>query len=129
MMLSKPRPRLVVQARSGARRESVLCTAAAAAAALPPHAYDVAERAYRRLQQTDGNQAVFLMGESGAGKTACAQQVLEVRPDLTVAPPGGDSERREVGIWAAGLKRSLYESGLYLRCAPHLARETTPRIG
>jgi myosin-1 len=42
----------------------------------PPHSYALAEACYRQMQTDGSPQAVIISGESGAGKTECAKQVL-----------------------------------------------------
>ncbi|XP_062581108.1 unconventional myosin-X-like [Saccostrea cucullata] len=46
-------------------------------AKLPPHVFDIATRAYRRMRQADGNQIILVCGESGAGKTESAKYMVE----------------------------------------------------
>ncbi|XP_061180822.1 chitin synthase chs-2-like [Saccostrea echinata] len=44
---------------------------------LPPHIFNVANRAYRRMCQTDGNQTIIFCGESGAGKTENTKYLVQ----------------------------------------------------
>jgi myosin-1 len=44
---------------------------------LEPHVYAIAENMYRQLMAGEGNPAVLISGESGAGKTEAARKVLE----------------------------------------------------
>ena len=46
-------------------------------AGLAPHAYSVADLAFRDLLTTKHDQAVFVGGESGAGKTEACKFMLE----------------------------------------------------
>jgi len=43
----------------------------------PPHAYAIAERAYRNMQLATSNEAIIITGESGAGKTEASKKVME----------------------------------------------------
>ncbi|XP_062596155.1 myosin-IIIb-like [Saccostrea cucullata] len=43
----------------------------------PPHVFDIATRAYRRMLQAGGNQIILVCGESGAGKTESAKYMVE----------------------------------------------------
>ncbi len=44
---------------------------------LEPHVYAIAENMYKQLMGGEGNPAVLISGESGAGKTEAARKVLE----------------------------------------------------
>ena len=44
---------------------------------LPPHAYAVAERAYRNMMLQSENECVVITGESGAGKTEASKKCME----------------------------------------------------
>ncbi len=51
-----------------------------------PHTYAVAEAAFRNMLTEEENQAVIISGESGAGKTEVAKQIMQVRlPSFDVA--------------------------------------------
>ncbi|XP_062607557.1 unconventional myosin-IXb-like [Saccostrea cucullata] len=43
----------------------------------PPHVFDIATRAYRRMRQAGGNQVILVCGESGAGKTESVKYMVE----------------------------------------------------
>ena len=51
----------------------------------PPHVYNLAEKAYRRLVDDGDSQAVIISGESGAGKTVAAKLILKY---ITAVSPG-----------------------------------------
>ena len=46
------------------------------AAALPPHVYSIAERAFSRMRSVGRNQAIIMSGESGAGKTETSRHIM-----------------------------------------------------
>ncbi|GAM17836.1 hypothetical protein SAMD00019534_010110 [Acytostelium subglobosum LB1] len=43
---------------------------------VPPHIYQLAEASYRAMKNDQENQCVIISGESGAGKTECAKQIM-----------------------------------------------------
>eukprot|EP01100_Stratorugosa_tubuloviscum_P012322 TRINITY_DN580_c0_g1_i1.p1 TRINITY_DN580_c0_g1~~TRINITY_DN580_c0_g1_i1.p1 ORF type:complete len:824 (+),score=434.13 TRINITY_DN580_c0_g1_i1:48-2474(+) len=51
----------------------------------PPHIFQLAERAYRRLTDDGESQCVIISGESGAGKTVSAKLILNF---VTAVSPG-----------------------------------------
>eukprot|EP00019_Armaparvus_languidus_P010526 CAMPEP_0168583862 /NCGR_PEP_ID=MMETSP0420-20121227/2817_1 /TAXON_ID=498008 /ORGANISM="Pessonella sp." /LENGTH=117 /DNA_ID=CAMNT_0008618595 /DNA_START=97 /DNA_END=447 /DNA_ORIENTATION=- len=52
----------------------------------PPHVYNLAEKAYRRLVDDKESQCVIISGESGAGKTVAAKLILKY---ICAVSPGG----------------------------------------
>jgi|EP01046_Picozoa_sp_COSAG06_P016600 myosin heavy subunit len=91
---------------------------------LVPHAYCVADLAYRDLLKSKHDQAVFVGGESGAGKTEACKFMMQylLTAQRTVQQPKGGSTskqrkqteearaRNEVGLTAtyhASLRFSL----------------------
>lgn len=63
---------------------------------MPPHIYQVAQRAFKALQHTEYNQVCVISGESGAGKTETSKRFMQ--HILTVANSGGGSLRRSRAI-------------------------------
>ena len=44
---------------------------------LPPHLYAVANQAYYAMKEENSDQCILISGESGAGKTEAAKQILQ----------------------------------------------------
>ncbi|RKP28352.1 Myo5 class I myosin [Metschnikowia bicuspidata] len=55
---------------------------------VPPHVYAIAESMYYHLKAYDENQCVIISGESGAGKTEAAKQIMQYIANVSVA--GGE---------------------------------------
>ncbi|EFC44202.1 myosin [Naegleria gruberi] len=55
---------------------------------LPPHVYSIAESAYRNLISERVSQSIIISGESGAGKTEAAKQIM----NYIAAVSGGEKE-------------------------------------
>ncbi|KAG2387598.1 hypothetical protein C9374_001192 [Naegleria lovaniensis] len=55
---------------------------------LPPHVYSIAESAYRNLISERTSQSIIISGESGAGKTEAAKQIM----NYIAAVSGGPTE-------------------------------------
>ncbi len=50
---------------------------------LVPHAWSVADRAFRQLIEGKGNQSILISGESGAGKTEATKTVIKYLSKLS----------------------------------------------
>jgi myosin heavy subunit len=57
--------------------ESVMAETRASKMLRTPHAYSVAERAYRQMAREGANQSIVISGESGAGKTENCRIILQ----------------------------------------------------
>jgi len=57
---------------------------------LPPHIFALAEETYRAMKQEKSDQCTIISGESGAGKTVAAKQIMQY-----IAAVSGHSEKVE----------------------------------
>jgi myosin-1 len=62
----------------------------------PPHAYMVAETAFRQMVDEEENQCVIISGESGAGKTETAKFIMNYVAAVCTQGAGVDEVKRIV---------------------------------
>lgn len=58
---------------------------------VPPHVYAIAESMYYHLKSYGENQCVIISGESGAGKTEAAKQIMQYIANVSVDDQTGSS--------------------------------------
>jgi myosin heavy subunit len=63
---------------------------------LPPHPFDIADKAYKTLLEVETNQSILVSGESGAGKTETTKQCLMFLAD--VAGSKANIEQRVLSV-------------------------------
>lgn len=56
---------------------------------VPPHVYAIAETMYYQLKLYNENQCVIISGESGAGKTEAAKQIMQYIANVSVSETSG----------------------------------------
>ncbi|XP_076090328.1 chitin synthase chs-2-like [Mytilus galloprovincialis] len=61
---------------------------------MPPHIFNVAARAYQRIQEAKTNQVILVSGESGAGKTESTK--LMVKHLVYMSPNGNDDLHNKI---------------------------------
>ncbi|CAG2185863.1 MYO7A [Mytilus edulis] len=61
---------------------------------MPPHVFNVAARAYQRIQEAKTNQVILVSGESGAGKTESTK--LMVKHLVYMSPNGNDDLHNKI---------------------------------
>lgn len=66
---------------------------------LPTHLSSLAHRAYWALMSQRKDQSIVTLGRSGAGKTACCEQVLEQLVVLAGSVDGRVSGTEPPGVW------------------------------
>ena len=60
---------------------------------LPPHAYEVTNRALRQMIRAKANQSMVISGESGAGKTEATKICLSFLADVAGSDGKGDGSK------------------------------------
>lgn len=93
---------------------------------VPPHVYAIAESMYYNLKSYGDNQCVIISGESGAGKTEAAKQIMQyianVSVDDKVSASGGISKIKDMVLATNPLLESF-------GCAKTLRNNNSSRHG
>lgn len=88
---------------------------------MAPHVFAIAESAYRNMMRYSTNQCVIISGESGAGKTECAKQIMRFIADVA----GGDSSAEQIKDMVLATNPLLEAFG----CAKTLRNNNSSRHG
>lgn len=93
---------------------------------VPPHVYAIAESMYYNLKSYGENQCVIISGESGAGKTEAAKQIMQYIANVSVddqtAPGGGITKIKDMVLATNPLLESF-------GCAKTLRNNNSSRHG
>ena len=93
---------------------------------LEPHVYQMAARAYQKMMETGGNQAVVISGESGAGKTETAKYLLHYLARAAAGNAGDeDDERSSLQKRVMGTNPIMESYG----CAKTVRNDNSSRFG
>lgn len=95
---------------------------------VPPHVYAIAESMYYNLKSYGENQCVIISGESGAGKTEAAKQIMQYIANVSVddhSASGGDSEIQKIKNMVLATNPLLEAFG----CAKTLRNNNSSRHG
>ncbi|KAI8146457.1 P-loop containing nucleoside triphosphate hydrolase protein [Fennellomyces sp. T-0311] len=90
---------------------------------MPPHVFAIAESAYHHMSSYKENQCVIISGESGAGKTEAAKQIMQYI--AAVSGGGQDSSIQEIKEMVLATNPLLESFG----CAKTLRNNNSSRHG
>ncbi|KAK6459364.1 myosin-5 isoform [Scheffersomyces xylosifermentans] len=90
---------------------------------VPPHVFAIAESMYYNLKSYGENQCVIISGESGAGKTEAAKQIMQYIANVSV--DGGNAEISKIKDMVLATNPLLESFG----CAKTLRNNNSSRHG